>query len=1541
MYNNSDDRGGIQENGLPSKTIVAAAATLATPALLANARWPEGPNSTTIITYGFPQDAPSSNQPGRMESFSPFSEPQILLARQAMLEWESVANVKFVAATPGTEANISFANYDGNAAGSTAAGVTNLPLNGRNTVVWINSDYQGIPQLDQSLEPLHTIVHEMGHALGLAHPFLGGPQSQNSVYFEDTLQYTIMSYIPSSTSGAQHGNAIATSPLLDDIAAIQLIYGENTSNAQGDTTYFSNGIYSIWDTGGRDILDFSHYSQNQRVDLRQGNFSDVGGHVGNVSIAIGSVIEDARGGGGNDVIYGNSASNIFYASPGVDHIKGDANDKVDMRWMGSDFTISAAYDGTGLVQISASGGPVPSDNFTVLDGVEDIITGSSGGWFSLGDLSGLNDHRIRIVGIGSLDGVDVSGAYITPSTMARSGGSIKPAVVYDLGLSKISFSNGFTVSMASVESVVVGDLETTYIGSSEIDSLVTGSGHSIVYGGDGNDSILGAETTASDPNILNGDGGNDSITAHSASFMNGGDGHDGLYGSAMADRISGGSGTNAIFAGAGDDTILGLAGNDNINGGDGIDTYVFSATIDKVRFHFPGDTLQIEDGTSFATLRDVERIIYTNSMGLMGSQFSFDVADVIAVLSSTPGHSMTAPELQAALSQLGQIRSYHDSIAGTQNFVGTPGDDVVEVDESFISIDAGAGNDTLTANSDNHVVTWNMTEKTMSFEGVTVLDVSTFENIVMNARKSVIVGTDGADGIQSGPGGSTVYGGGGDDIIHGAAHAPSNSASFLYGDAGNDTIMMANSDWAFGGDGDDTLISSLDGGHLSGDAGDDVISGGRGSDSILGGDGDDLVYGSVGADTIDGGAGQDVLSFIHSQHGVHVGIGFVSSDMTSNWDAAPHTSYAGVEQIRGSQDADLFDVISGVPDDLRGMGGDDTFRLNYPMASSLVRLYGGDGEDTFDMSTSMGYYSNPVGATVYIETTPPPLPQGQNYYQTLTTTDIEHIIGSHGGDTFMLSEIPTGITIDGNGAPYWSLDTVDFSMATTGISGSFKNITNIAIVRASAYDDTIDVGMNVQMVYGGGGRDVFVARGNDTRFYGGLNDYSSDGEIDTADLTGLVGRATITVQNGGYSGNAITISTTAGRDMFNGIDRIICGNDGVDIALDSAIFTGEVIGGTGNDSFVAASGITFDGGAGYDTVSFEGSSVRMEFAGREMVSGGTGLGVVSNYEEVIGSSMSDIFRAGDGMIFRSGGGADVFHSARGGSTYYGQYGPYNSYQGSMVLDAPGTIQIRIPTAGDQFPGVHDNLGNVAYGLESVTGSTGNDVFTIGAQGQGEMPSRINGGGGQDTLIIVDNTYFSADFQGFYTPGDGSRNGIITGFERFIVDSGRFAGTLDNDTIYGSGTAIIDGLLGNDVIELSGHASAYGGGGNDFIKSSSSGAIEGGEGDDVIYAGTNSSYISGDSGNDIIHAENSSAYINDQNGMDRVYASAQAQVHFTVNSYAGPRDIMDMGDGTYKIETSDGNAMILSGSSQIYTDFYDHHNTIQLFAGMHYHEGIYL
>ena len=220
--------------------------------------------------------------------------------------------------------------------------------------IWLNSNWTS-HNADNDMYyggyGFQTYMHEIGHALGLSHPGTynagnGGSitYANNAEYSLDNRQYTIMSYFGGYRPGVgwqQDGTSsnwlYSSTPMLHDVAAIQAIYGADTTTRTGDTIYGFNSnagrevfdftidlnpIVTVWDAAGTDTLDFSGYSSNQRIDLRAGSYSDVGSLFGNFAIAFNVIIENAIGGAGNDAITGNDAGNALYGNAGNNSIDG-------------------------------------------------------------------------------------------------------------------------------------------------------------------------------------------------------------------------------------------------------------------------------------------------------------------------------------------------------------------------------------------------------------------------------------------------------------------------------------------------------------------------------------------------------------------------------------------------------------------------------------------------------------------------------------------------------------------------------------------------------------------------------------------------------------------------------------------------------------------------------------------------------------------------------------------------------------------------------------------------------------------------------------------------------------------------------------------------------------------------------------------------------------------------------------------------------------------------------------------------------------------
>ncbi|MFL1491179.1 serralysin family metalloprotease [Pseudomonas antarctica] len=353
------DRGGnLTVNGKPSFTVDQAADHL----LRDGASYKDvNHNGKIDLTYTFLTSASSAtmNKHG-ISGFSQFNAQQKAQAVLAMQSWADVANVSFTERASGGDTHMTFANYSGGQAG--AAAFAYLPGTGAgyDGTSWYltNNSYTPNKTPDVNNYGRQTLTHEIGHTLGLAHPGdynagTGNPTYRDADYGQDTRGYSVMSYWSESNTNQNFTKggveAYASGPLIDDIAAIQKLYGANYSTRAGDTTYGFNSntgrdfysatsnadklVFSVWDGGGNDTLDFSGFTQNQKINLNEGSFSDVGGLVGNVSIAKGVTVENAFGGSGNELIIGNNAANVIKGGAGNDIIYGGGG--ADQLWGGA------------------------------------------------------------------------------------------------------------------------------------------------------------------------------------------------------------------------------------------------------------------------------------------------------------------------------------------------------------------------------------------------------------------------------------------------------------------------------------------------------------------------------------------------------------------------------------------------------------------------------------------------------------------------------------------------------------------------------------------------------------------------------------------------------------------------------------------------------------------------------------------------------------------------------------------------------------------------------------------------------------------------------------------------------------------------------------------------------------------------------------------------------------------------------------------------------------------------------------------------------
>ncbi|WP_428428502.1 M10 family metallopeptidase C-terminal domain-containing protein [Pararhizobium sp.] len=514
----------------------------------------------------------------------------------------------------------------------------------------------------------HTLIHELGHALGLKHGHETDTFGKTPAQY-DSVEYTVMTYngfIGDTATGYRYEKFGAPQTfMMADIAALQHMYGADYTTNSGNTVYkwtptsgntFVDGkvaidaggnriFATIWDGGGRDTFDLTAYKTALQIDLRPGGYSKfsadqlsfLGGGPndgfarGNIFNALlfqgntASLIEDVKGGSGNDKITGNQVANVLYGNGGNDILNGDAGNDFLVGGVGADKlnggtgTDTASYAGatTGVVANLATSTANTNDAKGDIYSSIENLTGSSyadrlSGNAGVNTLSGAagndilngdagNDMLVGGIGADRLNG----GAGIDTASYTRA----TTGVVANLATSTANTNDAKGDVYSSIENLTGSSYADKLYGDASINILLGDAGDDLLNGAAGNDVLNGDAGNdilvgGIGADRLNGGAGTDTasyagatkgVTAHlgrpnvntndakgdvysSIENLTGSSYADSLYGDAKANTLSGSAGNDLLSGAAGNDLLVGGIGADDLYGGGGADRFIFSAT---------------------------------------------------------------------------------------------------------------------------------------------------------------------------------------------------------------------------------------------------------------------------------------------------------------------------------------------------------------------------------------------------------------------------------------------------------------------------------------------------------------------------------------------------------------------------------------------------------------------------------------------------------------------------------------------------------------------------------------------------------------------------------------------------------------------------------------------------------------------------------------------------------------------------------------------------------------------------------------------------
>lgn len=705
-----------------------------------------------------------------------------------------------------------------------------------------------------------------------------------------------------------------------------------------------------------------------------------------------------------------------------------------------------------------------------------------------------------------------------------------------------------------------------------------------------------------------------------------------------------GKGNNVFVGTSANDVLSGFDGNDRLSGSGGNDLFL------EGLYTWNASTGPFVAGQSY----DMGRGNDTFDGGSGFDLLSVSLTAPAAVLDLAAGTLTRGTEQDRFVNvELFELGTGDDLVRGAADLVyidTAEGNDTVVGFHAHSYLIGGAGSDVLDLRGETRTLTIALDGSSSSLDA-TVLG---FETVLGATRRATsLLGSTAAELLVGGDWADTLRGGGGNDTMRGAS-----GRDVIFADAGNDLV--------FGGNGDDavTSASGVLVAHLG--AGNDSLTGGQGKVIAYMEAGDDYAF--IAAGNVGGGDGNDTLTadYIRFQGGYYGG---------------------GAVALRGDGGADVLEVNGPDRATLYGGAENDTLVIASSHATLAAFLYGGTGDDQFEIRSGSG----------------PATLNGEEGNDTYVVSGGYMAIKINDSEGVSQLEVRSGL---GSSINFQSGAGADTIHATVGAAGS------VASINASLMDGNDIMSADAGALIGG---TIDGGAGNDSLsgFTGGsLSGGDGDDLLTGFHLNNIEDAGHIF---GGAGDDVINFLGVVGIDGGDGNDHIIADQrtmyyGGGFVYLD----TGDIYGGAGIDIAEIGDGAF----AIYTADAMPTLTLSRDVIGVETIiltGGATRLDDFIGLDLNLGSGSDTLFAHVAGHVYHLGGGNDN-GKAIGACTIYGD-------GGNDRLESGGPGQI-----------FYGGLGNdvvIVHNLSSGHGGGGDDIVETGLERSVGMT--LSGGAGNDWL----------------------------------------------------------------------------------------------------------------------------------------------------------------------------------------------------------------